>query len=152
MALTIAVCIGGFAWIYAKANPYFTDFIGADATSTPRVTTVSGGEAGDPTEEPAPEPTETSEPDEEAQETPTSEPSPTSDQFTQTHVSNPDLSTNLRPEPSTSGDPVAVLAPGTPLQYLDEQQTGDDGFQWYRFRTEDGLEGWLREGVFVEAT
>jgi hypothetical protein len=40
---------------------------------------------------------------------------------------------------------VATLDPGTPLQYLDEQTTGDDGSIWLLMKTEDGVEGWLRE-------
>jgi SH3-like domain-containing protein len=70
----------------------------------------------------------------------------TAQAFVETHQSNPDFSVNFRPGPSIdSGDPVATLDPGTPLQYLDEQTTGDDGSIWLRMRTEDGTEGWLRE-------
>jgi hypothetical protein len=157
MALTIAVCIGGFAWIYAKANPYFLDFVGADATSTPRTTqappeAASGGDAPTEEEQSDPDPTETPEPEPTEEQEPTAAPTATSAEFAVTHISNPDLSTNLRPGPSVDGDPVDVLPPGTGLQYLGEQQTGDDGFQWYHFRTEDGTEGWMREGTFQEAT
>jgi len=151
MALTIAVCIGGFVWFYAKADPLFADFVGADATTVGRTptaaasaTTGRGAAASEPTAEP------TDEPASEPTEVPTPRPTQTPDTFRATHISNPDLQINLRPEPSTNGDPVTVLAAGTQLQYLDEQQTGDDGFQWFKFRTEDGAEGWLREGTFQE--
>jgi hypothetical protein len=153
MALTIAVCIGSFAWIYAKADPLFADLVGNDLTTPTRAATASvaataaRGSANDEPE-PTEEPTEESEP--EPTEEPTPAPTETPDVFQASHVSNPDLQINLRPEPSTNGDPVAVLATGTPLQYLGEEDTGDDGFQWFRFRTEDGVEGWLREGTFQE--
>jgi hypothetical protein len=152
MALTIAVCIGSFAWIYAKADPLFADFVGADGTSSTRTPTAAASAPARGSADEEPEPTER--PTEEAEREPTEEPTPapteTPDEFQATHVSNPDLQINLRPEPSTDGDPVAVLATGTPLQYLGEQQTGDDGLLWFRFRTEDGIEGWLREGTFQE--
>ncbi len=153
MALTIAVCIGSFAWIYARADPLFADFVrrdGTTASSTPTASaagTAAGGRA-DEEPEPTEEPTEEAEP--EPTEVPTPLPTETPDVFQATHISNPDLQVNLRPEPSTEGDAVDVLATGTPLQYLGEQQTGDDGLQWFRFRTEDGVEGWLREGTFQE--
>jgi cytoskeletal protein RodZ len=164
MALTIAVCIATFAWIYAKANPLFTDFVGAKATATqnerqPSATdiptqaaTSSGAESADapPTETPKPRPTEQPSDNQQPTQTPTA--TPTSTAFKQTHISNPNLSTNLRPEASTNGDPVEVLPAGTPLQFLNDQQTGDDGQQWFKFRTEDGTEGWMREGTFQEAS
>jgi hypothetical protein len=153
MALTIGVCIGSFAWIYAKVDPYTVDFVGSDATRVPpaagRATSTSPAEVVETTD-----PGEAADPTEEIPPTPTNPPAPTptSNAFRMTHVSNPDLQVNLRPRPSTEGeDVVAVLEAGTPLQYLNEQRTGDDGLQWFRFRTEDDLVGWMREGTFQEA-
>ena len=152
MAFTIAVCIGSFVWLYAKVDPYTSDFVGAEAeapqqgeraTSTQMQESRGSGEASnsdDPTAAPS-------------EQTPTPEPTmtPTPDVFVATHLSNPELRVNLRPEPSVDTEPVAVLDAGTPLQFLGEQQTGADGYLWYRFRTEDGLVGWLREGTFIES-
>ncbi len=150
MALTIGLCIGSFAWIYAKVDPFTADFTGQrgvappprpTATATPNEVAQTDQGEPDSTEEaptPTPQPTRT--------------PTPTPESFRATHLSNPDLRTNLRPEPSIDNDPVAVLEPATPLQYLNEETTGDDGYRWFRFRTEDGLEGWMRDGTFVEAS
>lgn len=152
MALTIGLCIGSFAWIYAKVDPFTADFTGQrgvappprpTATATPNEVAQSGQGQAESTEEaptPAPKPTRTP------------APTPTPEGFRVTHLSNPDHSTNLRPEPSINNEPVAILDAATPLQYLNEETTGDDGYRWFRFRTEDGLEGWMREGTFVEAT
>jgi hypothetical protein len=149
MALTIAVCIGGFVWIYAKADPLFADFVGADTTSTRTPTaaasaTTRGGGAAEPTkeatEEAEPEPTDE----------PTPPPTPTPDVFQATHLTNPNSRVNFRPEPNLDSEPLALLDPGTPVQALGDQQTDSDGNLWMRFRTEDGLEGWLREDAFVE--
>lgn len=152
MALTIGVCIVSFSWIYAQVDPYLRDFTGQQGIEQPRPTaTATADEAAQvaatdeadepPEEEPEQEPT--------AEPTPTREPSPTPtptpDVFTATHISNPNSRTNFRPEPSLDNDPVAILEAGTPLQYLGEDATGDDGLRWMRFRTEDGLEGWMRE-------
>jgi hypothetical protein len=41
------------------------------------------------------------------------------------------------------------LDPGTLIQFLGETVTDADGWQWYRFRLDDGRTGWLREGTFV---
>lgn len=150
MALTIAVCIGSFAWIYAKADPFLSDFVGAEATTPTNATrtptseprsTGAGGSAPDEAE-----PTATEGPVEAPTQRPT--PSPTSSAFKATHISNPDLQVNLRPEPSVNNEPVAVLALRTPLQALGDQQTDSDGNLWLQFRTEDGQEGWLREGTY----
>ncbi|GIW03579.1 MAG: hypothetical protein KatS3mg059_0199 [Thermomicrobiales bacterium] len=149
MALTIGLCIGSFAWIYAKVDPFTADFTGQRGVAPPPVPTATAtaeevvqneqSAAGDAEDTPTPTPA------------PTRTPTPTPETFRATHLSNPDLRTNLRPEPSVDNDPVAVLEPATPLQYLNEETTGDDGYKWFRFRTEDGLEGWMREGTFVEA-
>jgi cytoskeletal protein RodZ len=150
MALTIAVCIGSFAWIYAKADPFLSDFVGAGATSTGnnRPTATAEESSSEPAGSASEEPTPTAE---EARPDPTKEPTPTPTpaEFRATHISNPNLRVNLRPQPTTDGDPVAILEAGTQLQFLGEQREESDG-TWYLFKTEDGLEGWLREGTFQE--
>lgn len=150
MALTIAVCIGSFAWIYAKADPLFADFVGADRTSSTRTPTAAASAPARGSADEEPEPTE--EPTEEAEPEPTEEPTPapteTPDVFQATHLTNPNSRVNFRPEPNLNTEPVALLDPGTPVQALGEEETDGDGNLWMRFRTEDGLEGWLREDAF----
>jgi hypothetical protein len=155
MALTIAVCIASFAWIYAKADPYFADLVGSQAkattaserTPTPEESASNSGAAaaeptgkatGEPTKKPA-EPTRT----------PTPSQTPTSEAFHATHMTNPNSRVNFRPAPNLDTEPVAILEPGTPVQALGDEEVDADGNRWLKFRTEDGLEGWLREDAFV---
>lgn len=149
MALTIAVCIGGFVWIYAKADPLFADFVGAPETPVRRTATAAasatsgrGEGAGEPTEEATEE--SAAEPTDE----PTPRPTPTPDVFRATHLTNPNSRVNFRPEPNLDVEPITQLDPGTQVQSLGDQETDSDGNLWMRFRTEDGLEGWLREDAF----
>jgi hypothetical protein len=148
MAAAIALCILSSAWLFGQIEPYVSDFTGYEQrTAVPAVAEASEGE-----DEPTPRPTEGADPGEaqptQAPNQPTVAPAttPTTNAFEETHQSNPDFTVNFRPGPSIdSGDPVATLDPGTPLQYLDEQTTGDDGSIWLLMRTQDGIEGWLRE-------
>jgi hypothetical protein len=152
MALTIALFIGSFSWIYAKIDPMTKDFVDT-VEVTPRATPDEIASASTEEAEQTPEPTTTGNgSDQPPADTPTQTPSPTSEAFRQTHISNPEISVNLRPESNVNNEPVAVLDAGTPLQFLNDQETGDDGAQWFKFRIEDGTEGWLREGTFVEST
>jgi hypothetical protein len=155
MALTIAVCVGSFAWIYAEADPFFADLVGSDAKATTgarRTPTAAGTASGgrgaasvEPTEKPTDEPTVES-----AEPTHTQAPRPTSTpgEFRATHITNPNSRVNFRPQPDLNTDPIAVLDPGTPVQALGDERVDGDGNRWLKFRTEDGLEGWLREDAF----
>lgn len=49
---------------------------------------------------------------------------------------------NMRPQASTAGDPVQVLASGTVVTIIGEPVEAD-GFTWYPVRLEDGTEGWV---------
>jgi hypothetical protein len=159
MALTIAVCIGSFAWIFVRAEPLFADLVGNDATavrSATRTPTPSGDEngngsgGGDTAEA---EPTETPEEDAEAEPTETPEPRPTAtatpEQFQATHLTNPNNGVNFRTGPSLDSDVITILPESTPVQALGDNETDSDGNQWLQFRTEDGQVGWLREDAFV---
>lgn len=146
MAIAIALGILASAWLFGRIEPYVSDFTGyAQNTPVPAVAQAqTSDETPVPTEAAATEvPAPTSAPSE-----PTVAPAVTGTTvaFTQTHQSNPDFTVNFRPGPSIdSGAPVATLDPGTPLQYLDEQTVGDDGSIWLRMKTQEGIEGWLRE-------
>lgn len=171
MALTIAVCIGSFVWIYAQVEPVIGDFVDA---STVAPTTIGQANADDQAEEePADEEPETPEeptqeetPEPEAEDPveesnivdPTDtdaepEPTPTpEDDFEVTHVISAEVPINLRPGPGVgTGAPVGnSLPPGTELQYLDDTQPSQDpnadgDTSWLNFRVEDGREGWIRQ-------
>jgi hypothetical protein len=149
MAAAIALGILASAWLFGRIEPYVSDFTGYEQnTAVPAVAEASDNERTpesqptDPaaTEAPAPTNAPAGQPTVAALDSATVAP------FTETHESNPDFTVNFRPGPSIdSGDPVATLDPGTPLQYLGEQTTGDDGSLWLRMKTEDGTEGWLRD-------
>lgn len=146
MALAIALGILASAWLFGRIEPYVSDFTGYEQrTQAPAVAQASDN-GTTPTAEPASVATEAPAPTAVSQPTVGPVATTTPNGFTETHTSNPDFTVNFRPGPSIdSGDPVATLDPGTPLQYLDEQTTGDDGSIWLRMKTQDGLEGWLRE-------
>lgn len=151
MALAIAICVGVFTAIYAGLTPWLSDIVpiapaastqvaNNDARSAPASSGGTEQPAIAPVEEAAPTPT----PAPEAE--PTTPPEPEADAFEPTHQINvPNgQSINLRPEPSTNNSAIRALAPGTPLQYLDEESQGTDDV-WMRFATEEGEEGWVRE-------
>ena len=46
---------------------------------------------------------------------------------------------NLRPDPSTSHDPIATLATGTKLQLVETSPTN----KYLHVKTDDGTEGWV---------
>src|SRR5688572_17163882 len=73
MALAIAVCFGGFTWLYVQLDPWVRDFAGVEPapTSTPR-SSASRDDAGDDStsedeqeNEDEPAPTRTPRPDDE---------------------------------------------------------------------------------------
>lgn len=150
MGLTIAVCAGSFAVIYAALDPLTSDFVTRGNTS--QLVTPTQPAAAQATEGPAqpaqsqpqqPAPTATSAPTT-APATPPAGAFAPDYQITATAV-------NLRSEPSASQGPstvVQLLVPGTPLQYLNEDDPSADASpseRWMRFRTEEGDEGWVRE-------
>lgn len=153
MALTIAVCIGAFTWIYLQVDPLTRDFVNAATaapTKKPTVVAKQGATAA-PTSAPSESgnqvtqipPTQTVVPAQTA----------TSSAFTPTHrvaATADGTNVNLRPGPAVaSGDPVGQLASGTEVQYLNETKDSEDpdaqpGVQWMKVRTADGTEGWIR--------
>jgi len=156
MALTIAICIGSFAWIYAQVDPFTRDFVDA-ATAAPTPEPESAQTSGDGEEAPTPTPEPEGEAEvvEEAEPTETPEepePTATTTDFAATHLVSAVVSINLRPGPAvSSGEPVGeAISPGSELQYLDEEQPSQDpdadgDTAWLNFRTEDGREGWIRQ-------
>jgi hypothetical protein len=147
MAATIALCVLGFSLIYASIEPLVRDFVDESLVADARAATKTPAGAVDAAS--ADRPTKTPKPTRTPRPAQTS--TPTIAAFTVTHYSNPELRVNLRPEPGTDNVPVAVLNGATPLQALGDEETGPDGARWLKFRTQDGKEGWLREGTFVSA-
>lgn len=154
MALTIGICIAGFAGIFTVLAPFAGDFIDQEATTQPSATT-SASETPSATQPPAPagaaqvELTAPPEPE------PTQPPQPTaaaivpretstSTAFRPTHTSNARFRINLRSESNTTSPEVTVLEPSTRVQFLNER-TGTEATDWMRFRTEQGQEGWIRQ-------
>lgn len=146
MAIAIALGIVASAWLFGRIEPYVSDFTGYEQrTPAPAVAEAHPNDPTPANAEPAPTApaAPTSLP---AQSTVAPVATETTTAFTQTYESNPDFTVNFRPGPSIdSGEPVATLDPGTPLEYLGEQTTGDDGSIWLRMKTQNGVEGWLRE-------
>lgn len=149
MALAIAICILGFAGIYARLSPIMSDFVGQgnDTVEAPRAaadvpaartTAPPPGQvvAGAPTSEPtlAARPAQAS---------------ATSEAFKPTHQIRSTQSINFRAEPSRTASIIQALSLATPLEYLKEDAPTDDpandGRRWMKFRLEDGAEGWVRE-------
>lgn len=156
MALTIAICIVGFIWVFAQLEPYVSDFVHRNPTTadTPsqrprQEPETNGGSSNDQADENADaEPTK---------KPPTPTPKPKATQTTSAF--NPDYqltsedSVNLRSGPGVDSDVVTTLSPAQPLQSLGDEQESDNpeadglnvGQHWIKFRTETGEVGWVRE-------
>lgn len=151
MALTIAICVGGFTVIYAGLSPLVSDVVPVSAPEpTPAPTRppapAPAADANQGAEAPAPEvavAAEEAAPT--AAPTEAAAPTATGSAFEPDFQIQPNASINLRPEPSTNNTPIVALSPDTPLLYLGEEQPASDGTTWRRFRTEDGQEGWVRD-------
>ena len=160
MALAIAICILGFATIYAQMAPLLSDFVGLDSRSDP-VSAPNDDEGGAVAAAPT-QPTPTSLPAGQAPAAPTAAiasaaPTQPSGVFAPTHQITSTQSINFRAEPSASGGDATIittLPPATALQFLGEdaptEDPAADGDIWMRFRIESGQEGWIRE-IDVEA-
>jgi hypothetical protein len=150
MALTIAVCVGSFSVIYASLDDFFGDFVARGETIPPPPTraaepTAAAQEAAQAQPTAAAKPTVAPTPKPTAAPTPT----PASDAFEPDYQLNSSGSVNFRSGPGREFEPIGVITPEQPLQYLDEdaptENPAEDGDRWMKFRTEDGEEGWIRE-------
>lgn len=156
MALTIAICLGGAAIIYARLLPLSSDLVHIQAkerTPTPVPQAAQAGADGPaPTGAPQSEVVlrgETPPPAAQAIAPATSAaPQATQAAFKPDYQISAVQSVNLRPEPSKDNTPIRALPPGAPLQYLNKDQpTQDpnDAPRWMKFRTKEGDEGWVRQ-------
>lgn len=155
MALSIILCVGVFAAIYAGLTPWLSDIVPIAPAAPTQV--ASSGVEMQPAQNapggnappaiaaaPNPAPTPTPAPAPEPEPEPTAPPE--ADGFAPTHqinVANGE-SINLRPEPSTDNQAIRALSPGTPIEALGEEAPSDQGL-WLLFVTEQGEEGWIRE-------
>jgi hypothetical protein len=154
MALTIAVCVGGFSFLYAAMDSTFADFITHEVptavipTAPPtqeQVAQQSKPEPTKPANPQAPTPTSTSSTTSQADST------PASGEFKPDYQTTSNAQLNFRSEPSTEGGAstvIELLDFNTPLMFLNKTSpptTSEDGEAgWMQFRLEDGTEGWLR--------
>lgn len=150
MALTIAVCIGSFVWIYAQVDPLTRDFVDvATVPPTRKAQSSSSKSTSESDSESSSDAGEVVAADEQPTETP--EATATSVSFKPTHRVISEIDVNLRPGPAVgSGEPVTQVSSGAELQYLGETELSEDPdsdgqLNWLKFRTEDGFEGWIRE-------
>jgi hypothetical protein len=150
MVLTIAICIGGAALIYAALVPVLSDLVPISLPAPNQSNDVvtnnpppdgarAAGAAPTPTPAIAPAAVESA---------PTEPPATPADAFTPDYQINAAESVNFRAGPSTSDQILRALPPATPLQYLNEDAPAanpNDGPRWMKFKTEDGAVGWIRQ-------
>jgi hypothetical protein len=155
MALSIAITIAAFIWLYVQIGPFLSDFIPQDSAAGEPVQTGPGftfgtdltptpeGEADEPDApmvNPTPDDTDAdADATDVAAITPEAEP-----EWQPTHQIRPGPNVNFRSGPNTISPTQGALAPGTPLRYLDESQPAG-GVTWMFFEVEDGTEGWIRD-------
>lgn len=148
MALAIALCIAGFATIYARLDPLLSDFIGRESRLPAIADGNSAGDGGgDKPNTTARRPTPTPESVTAVAPTPapTVAPDPTepAGDFTPDMQANSETAVNLRSSPGvTDVNLLQTLPLAAPLQDLGEIQNVE-GEDWTQVRTEDGVEGWI---------
>ncbi len=147
MACVVIILIGTFTWLFFRLDPFFTDFAGragAVRSSPVEGRTVPGrATPGQGSATPAetgfqqlPTPTAL------GVATPRPAGTPT---FVATHtIADFGQQVNLRAGPSAASARVALLTPGTRLQFLNEEDRSNETV-WLRFQTERGDIGWVRQ-------
>lgn len=148
MAIVVALLIGSFTWLFFRLDPLFTDFAGRTGveraspvvarvvntrTATARAGAVTPAESTFPQ---LPTPTALAPATPVAAATPGFAPSHAIADFGQ--------QVNLRAGPSAASARVALLAPGSRLQFLNEEERAGETV-WMRFQTERGDTGWVRQ-------
>jgi len=158
MALVVGLLIASFTWLFFRLDPFFSDFAGRSGVSyaSPVARVIVSPRAGTPTATPGGGaivagaiPT--------APPLVANTPTPTvlglagtarasaTPSFRATHVVvDYGQQVNLRAGPSAASARMALIAPGTRLQFLDEQEQAGE-LIWMRFQTERGDVGWVRQ-------
>jgi hypothetical protein len=149
MVLAMVILIFGAAGLFAWLSRPFSDLIpmvapaaGIQATAPP-----TDADAVPFATEPVIETEEEPAPAEPTPPPPTAVPEEA--EFEPTHQISANQSVNIRTGPSTNDPVIVALSPGTPIEYLDEDENTPDGERWMLFRTEDGQEGWVWEELTV---
>jgi hypothetical protein len=159
MAAAMILCIAAFIWIYVQIGPLLSDFIPQETAEEPEIIGIAGSQ---PTPNPdaiddfslaeiPPEPLSTPAPedDDDATNDDDEDDDADPDVWTPTHQLRDGPNVNFRSGPNTMSEPHGSLPPGTPLQYLGEEEPAS-GVVWMSFEIEDGTQGWIRDVDVVE--
>jgi hypothetical protein len=167
MAAAMIICIAAFIWLYVQIGPLLSDFIPQETAEEPETITI--GTIGEPTPasgaiddfslaEIPPEPLSTPAPDEDdaVDDDDSDDDAGTDDEEVEevdewepTHQLRDGPNVNFRSGPNTISEPHGSLAPGTPLQFLEEEEPAS-GVVWMSFELEDGTQGWIRDVDVIE--
>ncbi|TVR73767.1 MAG: SH3 domain-containing protein [Sphaerobacteraceae bacterium] len=160
MAAAMILCIAAFIWLYVQIGPLLSDFIPQETAEEPETIGIAGSQ---PTPGPSavddfslaeipPEPLSTPSPDDdEADDEATDDEDDDADLdvWTPTHQLRDGPNVNFRSGPNTMSEPHGSLPPGTPLEFLGEEEPAS-GAVWMSFEIEDGTQGWIRDVDVVE--
>lgn len=158
MVVVTLLLIGAFVTIYGRLDPVLSDFVAADAPTVPAPALQATSEP-EPEQNAAAAPVATDAPDvtQPAVVTATAEtaatnvtPTATSGAFDPDYeIADGGIAINFRSGPSLNDPELTSLQPGTPLEFLGEEQDDAENFAdngtWLLFQLEDGSEGWVRE-------
>lgn len=166
MAAAMIICIAAFIWLYIQIGPLLSDFIPRETSEEPE--TIGIGTFNNPTPDPdeadelaraeiPPEPLVTPADDDEASDDDeddgaaedNEEPVDEDDTWEPTHQLRDGPNVNFRSGPNTISEPHGSLAPGTPLQFLGEEEPAS-GVIWMSFELQDGTQGWIRDIDVIE--
>jgi hypothetical protein len=171
MAAAMIICIAAFIWLYVQIGPLLSDFIPQETAEEPEPMTI--GTIGGPTPEAGgvdefslaeipPEPLSTPAPEEDdgaaddddddaADDDAANDDDEDEDidEWEPTHQLRDGPNVNFRSGPNTISEPHGSLAPGTPLQFLEEEEPAS-GVVWMSFELEDGTQGWIRDVDVIE--
>jgi uncharacterized protein YgiM (DUF1202 family) len=156
MALAIAVCFGGFTWLYVQLDPWVRDFAGVESAPSPTPRSQASNDESDDDGE------QTDEDEDEAEPEPTNTPDTEDNQEIEEADDedsggfDPDYQVialeqvNLRSGPGVDSAIVTQVNPGDPLEFLGNREASsnpdaDGDSEWLNFETEEGQEGWIRQ-------
>lgn len=160
MAAAMILCIAAFIWLYVQIGPLLSDFIPQETAEEPETIGIAGSQ---PTPGPSavddfslaeipPEPLSTPSPDDDDADdeaTDDEDDDADLDVWTPTHQLRDGPNVNFRSGPNTMSEPHGSLPPGTPLEFLGEEEPAS-GAVWMSFEIEDGTQGWIRDVDVVE--
>jgi hypothetical protein len=158
MAAAMIICIAAFIWFYVQIGPLLSDFIPQETAEDPDVISIAGSQ---PTRDPSavddfslaelpPEPLSTPAPGEDDDDDDSAADDDANDDVWEpTHQLRDGPNVNFRSGPNTMSEPHGSLPPGTPLQFLGDEEPAS-GVVWMSFESEDGTQGWIRDVDVIE--